>query len=412
MNKKKHDRYDVVIVGAGPAGATAGYILAKKGYKVLILDKERFPREKLCGGALTIKTIRLLERIFREPEDSLVREKVIDSKSRGYEIRYKNKTLLNAGSAYSFRFIDRYVYDHFFLNKARAAGAEVMEGEKVEDVDSDKNRVTTSAGKCITADFIIGADGVNSRVRAILSRENKLDASNWRHNLAYAVEVFIDRGRDFEHIDRPILSFGYLHYGYAWIFPNKERLVVGMGGLKRKNRHIDLPDRFRTFLNDFGLAGAGAGKIRGYPLPFGNFVTRPVYRKVLLVGDAGGLVDPMLGEGIFQAHRSGELAACAIIDMKERAAGTANKVDEHHTAGRRNLEEIYVDLLDTHLMPEFLWARRYRWFAYNKLNHVLKFRSIKLVERRFEKCAELIHGIRSYRRPWDSRVRVEKTRNL
>lgn len=376
---------DAAVVGAGPAGATAAYILAKKGYKVIVIDKEKFPRQKLCGGALTVKTIRLLERVFNEAEDSLLAKNIIDFKAGRFEIRYRSEILISKESAYPFYFVDRSVYDNFLLQKAKQSGAEVLPSEKVIELNSDQRELRTSTGKLIKANFIIGADGANSMMRSRLYRENKIDGSRWQRNLAYAVEAFPERGKDHEALTYPILSYGYINYGYAWIFPNKKGLAAGMGGLKRKNKNKDITKIFRAFLADFKLDSSGTIRIRGHPLPFGNFLLKPVWGKILLAGDAAGLVDPMLGEGIYQAHRSGELAARAIIEQGN------------------NPEDNYLSLLNTHLIPEFTYARRLRWFAYNKLNHLTKFRCVKWVENHFDKLVELVHGGRSYKRPWRKR---------
>ncbi|MFC2155896.1 NAD(P)/FAD-dependent oxidoreductase [Acidobacteriota bacterium] len=398
MMKKKTDyNVDVAIVGAGPAGTTATYILAKKGCRVLIIDKEKFPRKKCCGGALTAKTMRLLSEIFNETENSLTNKRIINFKSNRYEIRYKNKLLLNKKSTYTFSFVDRYVYDDFFMKKAKSVGANVLEGERVSGINTEQNELITAQGTYIKARFIIAADGANSILRTKLFRENKLDGSRWRKNLAYAVEVFTRQRTDFETIDYPILSFGYLKYGYAWIFPNRDRLVVGMGGLPVKKEN--LTDRFKTFLADFALPLNDSEKTRGYPLPFGNFLAKPIYKKILLIGDAAGLVDPMLGEGIYQAHKSGELAACAIIETINGAADSDAETGKKNMTGNRRLEQNYLELLNSHLLPELFYARRYRRFVYNKLNHISKFRVVGLLASRFEKLAELVHGDRSYRRP-------------
>ncbi|MCK4766122.1 MAG: geranylgeranyl reductase family protein [Candidatus Aminicenantes bacterium] len=389
--------YDAVVVGAGPAGSTAAYILSKKGYRVLLLDKEKFPRRKLCGGALTGKTIRLLDNIFAESPASLSKNKIIDSNSNHFEIRYKSDVLIKKDSAHTFYFIDRFIYDDFLLHKAREAGADTAVGEKITAIANEQpvihspglagkrpggegmNELVTAGGRTIGAKFIIAADGANSTLRSQLVRENKIAASGWRRGLAYALEVSIEREEKFSAITYPILSFGYIRYGYAWIFPNRERLIAGMGGLERKNG-TDLSDRFRTFLADFGISTGK--KLRGHPLPFGNFLTKPVWGNILLVGDAAGLVDPMLGEGIYQAHKSGELAARAIIEKIEN---------------NKNIEDNYISLLKTHLMPEFIFARRARWFVYNRLNHFLKYRSARWVESSFDKLEQLIHGRRTYK---------------
>jgi geranylgeranyl reductase family protein len=391
-------QYDVVIVGAGPAGSTAAYILSQKGYNILLLDKEHFPRKKLCGGCLTAKTLWQLKRVFNETEESLTKNNIINFKSFRFDVRYKTKVLVSPISPLSYYFVDRQVYDAFLLQKAKAAGAEVSEGEKVTDMGvapltvyclGNENKVfpgeltlTTSRERLIKTKFIIGADGANSIVRTKLLREKKINGSRWHRNLAYCLEIFIPRKGDHETLEFPILSFGYLRYGYSWIFPNKDRLVVGIGGLERKNK--DLPGKFEKFLSDYNLGGIDSYKIQGYPLPFGNSLSTPFYRNILLVGDAAGLVDPMLGEGIYQAHKSGELAAKAIIDTLE-----------NRTHGGPGVN--YLDSLQKHLFTEFIYARRFRWFLYNPLSHMLNFRHIKLMDRYFGKLSEVVHGSRTYK---------------
>ncbi|UCH97767.1 MAG: geranylgeranyl reductase family protein [Candidatus Aminicenantes bacterium] len=379
-------KYDIAIVGAGPAGSTAAYILGKQGYHVLLLDKERFPRKKLCGGCLTAKTIRLLNRVFNEPADALIRENIINFTSHRFEIRYKTKTLVNSLSPFPFHFVDRQVYDAFLLRKAKDAGVDVIQGEKVTDIQAKAHgrelTLTTSKDRFIQAKFIIGADGVNSTLRTKLFQQKKIKSSQWQHNLAYGLEIFLPKKEAIEPIDVPILSFGYLRWGYAWIFPNKDRLVVGIGGLNRKNKN--LTDQFKRFLSDYNFGSIDSLKIQGHPLPFGNFFLTSVYKNVLLAGDAAGLVDPMLGEGIYQAHKSGELAAKAIGNTLE-----------NHT--NQDPGTNYLHLLQKHLMTEFIYARRFRWFVYNSLSHILKYRHIKLMGRYFDKLAEVVHGARTYK---------------
>lgn len=375
--------YDVAVVGAGPAGSTAAYVLGKKGYKVALLDKETFPRKKLCGGCLTAKTLRHLNRLFQEPEESLTQKNIINFKSNRYEIRYKNETLIHKHSALTFYFVDRATYDTFLLQKAKDMGADVIEGEKANQLElnteTNKCTIITSGNRVINARFVIGADGANSTMRTKYFRQTK-DNSRWHHNLAYCLEVFPPREGKLRDLDYPILSFGYLRYGYAWIFPNKNRLVVGMGGLHRKNKNLTAS--FKAFLDDYHTRNADLSNLKGHPLPYGNFMKKPIQGNLLLVGDAAGLVDPMLGEGIYQAHKSGELAAQAIIERLE------NNTD---------LEANYLNLLHTHLLLDFIYARKWRWFVYHPLNYILKFCSTKMVKPYFDKLAQLVHGDRTYR---------------
>jgi menaquinone-9 beta-reductase len=385
-----HAKYDITVVGAGPAGSTAACILGRKGYRVLLVDKALFPRKKLCGGCLTVKTLELLHRVFDETADSLIRKNIVNYQSRRFEVRCRTRLLLDVVSPFPFSFVDRRDYDALFFQKAKEAGVEVLEGEKITNLHQEEYAgtpalsLTTSAGRFIETRFIIGADGANSTVRATLLKEGKISDSKWQRNLAAGVEIFLPRGGNLASVEFPVLSLGYVRYGYGWIFPNRERWVVGIGGLNRKNKN--LMARFRAFLSDYNLGDIDSQAVQGYPLPFGNSLSQPYYGNILLAGDAAGLVDPMLGEGIYQAHRSGELAAQAVIESLENHAGSPQETGP-----------VYLQLLEQHLAVEFRYARRFRWFLYNPLSHLLGYRHIQWMARYFEKFAEVIHGRRTYK---------------
>ncbi len=379
----KNFNYDVAVVGAGPAGSTAAYLLGKKGYNVALLDKKTFPRKKLCGGCLTDKTMRFLNRVFQEPEESLIQENIINFKSNRCEIKYKTETRIHKPSAFTFYFVDRATYDTLLLQKAKEMGADVIEGEKVNKLEhntkTNKFTIVTSMNRVINARFIIAADGANSTIRNKYVQQAKQN-TRWHHNLAYCLEVFPPRQGNLQHLDYPILSFGYLRYGYAWIFPNKNRLVAGMGGLHRKNKNLTAA--FNAFLDDYHISNIDLSNAKGHPLPYGNFMKKPVQGNLLLVGDAAGLVDPMLGEGIYQAHKSGELAALAIIEKLEN---------------NTHLETNYLNRLHTHLLPDLIYARKWRWFVYHPLNYIFKFYSMQMAKPCFDKLVQLVHGDRTHR---------------
>ncbi len=119
------NKYDVIISGGGPAGSTAGYLLSRSGLKVLIIDKSSFPRHKLCAGLITHKTVRLLERVFGESAGSLKEKNIINFESSHYQIFCRDNLINERDMDIPFRFIDRDSYDHFLLNKAVYAGADV-----------------------------------------------------------------------------------------------------------------------------------------------------------------------------------------------------------------------------------------------------------------------------------------------
>ncbi|MBI4824858.1 MAG: NAD(P)/FAD-dependent oxidoreductase [Nitrospirae bacterium] len=371
-------KYDVIIAGGGPAGSTAGYILAKAGLSVLIIDKSSFPRKKLCAGLITHKTVRLLKRVFNETTGSLKEIGAINFESDRYEILHRNESLAKNRFAVPYYFVERYVYDDFLLNKAKGAGVVTAEGESVTNCDLSLNAVMTDSGRVLKAKFIIGADGVHSSVRKGFPSE-RFNRDSWQYDLGTAIEITAARADVNFEVDHPMVFFGFADYGYAWIFPNSERLVIGICGLNRKNKKKGFVDSFHDFLSEIRLDELKKESVRGYPLPFGNFLMKPFFGSTLLAGDAAGFADPIFGEGIFYAHRSGELAAGAII----------KSVNENIDAGNA-----YHALLQKHILPEMISAKRHRWFFYNRQQK----RFLKIVFSKFGKSAsETVHGIRSHR---------------
>ena len=374
--------YDVIIVGGGPAGSTAGYLLSKFGFKVLTIDKDNFPRRKLCGGLITLKTLKLLNRIFDETEASLGQKDILNFRSDHYEIFYKNKLLVKNSSHIPFYFVDRQIYDCFLLERAKEVGAEIMEGEKVKTISLPINEVATSKGRKFKAKFIVGADGANSIIRKKLFLKSKNNAYKWQHNLGTAFEIFIDRTDIREVVDHPTIVFGFVNCGYAWIFPNKDKLLVGLGGLNRANKGNFL-DSFQNFLSVLNLDRGRISKVAGHPVPYGDFLLRPVLNNVVLVGDAAGFVDPVIGEGIFYAQRSAELASWAIYKSM---------------CNNENLETSYLQLLQKYVYPELVNAKKVRRLIFSGFNNKLHYYPMKiLVNILDKKLIELVHGVRTYK---------------
>jgi len=148
------NNFDAIVIGAGPAGSTAAYLLAKSGFHVLVLDKKEFPRSKLCGGLLTRKTVGLLEKIFQTSPDCLISNQIISHQSSRYGVNLRDKALVRGKLEYPFHFIDRQVYDSFWLNMACKAGAEFRSGDKVIALDPSKNRVITGTGHRYSGTYI------------------------------------------------------------------------------------------------------------------------------------------------------------------------------------------------------------------------------------------------------------------
>jgi geranylgeranyl reductase family protein len=377
--------YDVIIVGGGPAGSTAGYLLSRSGFKVLLIDKSTFPRHKLCGGCITDKTVKLLERVFGVTADDLKKNGVINFESSRYEIFRKDKLLSKRDSPAPFYFVERHRYDNFFLRKAQQAGTEVIEGERCTSLDISGSKVTTSTGRMFEAKVIIGADGFNSTVRQSFTG---FDQRKWNENLAVALEIFVNRSDVKKQIDCPTLYFDFIEFGYAWIFPNKDRLTIGICGLNKINKKTIFRS-FNNFLTAVGFRDLENLKSYGYYVPYGNFLLKPVCKNALLLGDAAGFADPLLGEGVFFSQRSAELASQVIKDAFENY----NNAEGFHAY----IETQYVDALQKNIYEEFTYANKIRNVIFLYLSK-FRYYPLKIAMDMFgDKAIEAIHGIRSYR---------------
>jgi geranylgeranyl reductase family protein len=380
--------YDVVVIGGGPAGSTAGRLLKNFGFKVLIIDKSKFPRQKLCAGCISDKTIKLLERVFGVTINDLKRENVINFESEHYEIFYKDRLISKRNMNIPFYFVERCTYDNFLLNNSRDAGAEVIDGEGVVSFDIAENLIKTSTGRELKARFIIGADGINSTMRRYFP-DNRFNRKSWQNNLGTGLEIFIDRSEMQKAINHPIIYFDYIDYGYSWVFPNRDKLIVGIGGLTQKNKKRLLP-LFHKFLLAIKMDKFRTTRVKGYTFPYGNFLSEPVYKNIILVGDAAGFADPLLGEGIFYAQRSAEFASQAIC-MAMKDGKKADKDPE------KEIKRMYLQLLQKYIYPEFTYAKKTRNFMFTYLNKFKHYPFKILLYMLGEKSAETVHGIRSYK---------------
>lgn len=345
--------YDLCIAGLGPAGAAAALAAltpsgrttahgpAGRPLSVLACDKARFPRTKLCGGLLTLKARRVLAALG--VADILDAPGVTVFSSAEYGLYHGARLLAEGRAPEPFVLIDRTAFDAALLGRVRTAGAalglDLRTGVGLIEADPDTGRFSLDDGFSGHARWIVGADGVHSKVRRGLP-EGFADRAAWRAGMAQAVELFVDRARLPGFCHKPLLYGGYNTAGYAWAFPQAERLVLGMceppvgtGGTAET-----IAARMARFCADLGLQPA-PGSLRGHPLPYGNFLSTPHHGRVLLAGDAAGYADPLLGEGVFYALATG------------RAAGLAAALGD---------PDRYEAFVRRRILPEMLGARRLR----------------------------------------------------
>jgi geranylgeranyl reductase family protein len=375
-----NNNFDAIVIGAGPAGSTAAYLLASKGFKVLILDKKDFPRDKLCGGLLTWKTIRLIESVFQKSVDFLNSQKIVANQSFHYSFQTKGRNSIKGKMEYPFYFVDRRFYDFYWLKMAQEAGAKFTSDEKVISLDPTKKEITTNKGFKYYGKFIFGADGALSKIRKLLFQTGFMKSES-NPELATALEISIPSLPSYSLPDYPSIFFGYIPWGYAWCFPQKHQRVIGMCGLNSKSGRI-LRKSFNQFLNSLCISKLDMPEPGSHPLPYGNYLTNPGYGNIMLIGDACGLADPLLGEGIYYAHRSSQLAVMAALQSYKNPQ-VATKT--------------YTNYLVQDILNELDFIRTARQIIFS-LPGKLPFKIIEtLLKTMPKKCEEAVHGQRSFK---------------
>lgn len=369
--------YDAIICGAGPAGATAANILARRGMSVLVLDRKEFPRFKLCGGLLTWKTQRFLTRVMGIDSRELESSGVLRGSFSKWGLGVNDLPLTTGDMPHPFLLVDRTDYDALLVEKMKQSGAQLRSPEGVVDVEPQSKAVVLKSGERIKAEFIIGADGAMSTVRRGLAARGAVRPP-FSRRVALALEIYVPR-RAGSFADFPCIHIGKVPSGYFWSFPGKDKQCLGVGSSKVRNGR-KLKGMFAAYCRSFGVDICGCN-VRGHPLPYGDFEVRPGSGNILLCGDAAGLADPLLGEGIFYAHYSALLACRAILESDTRGGRAA---------------ETYARLM-REIVGELRYARLWRNMTLGVLRP-FDFALFRLLVRRYSReLAETIHGMRSFK---------------
>lgn len=294
---------DVIIIGAGPSGTAAAYDLLNAGLSVLLLDKATFPRLKPCAGGLTIKAVEAL-RYSVAP----VTQRICDD----FHSRFAAKNRIYRSAHPVVHMTVREEFDCFNLEKSIEAGAQFHKIGPITAITGNPGAWEVHTAETLfKGRYLIGADGANSRVRRLCFEETR--------QFAFAAEALLpvkDAGAYPMEMD-----FAGTCKGYAWIFPKGDHINVGIYAL-RGTRGVK-SELVRWCQQRLGMT-LDPKTIVGHRIPIGGHGFRHQAGKPLLVGDAAGLADPFFGEGIFNALRSGQIAAQCILQQEQGRADTYN----------------------------------------------------------------------------------------
>lgn len=295
--------YDVIVCGAGPAGATAARVCAERGLSVLMLDAARLPRDKVCAGGLTGAALAELQ--WPLPDD------LVECSCALFRAVWFGETAdVLRDHAYTVS-VDRAAFDYWLVEAALSAGARLRDGERLTQLVRGPDWVLAITQRgYYRAQAVIGCDGANSAVArsAGLLRQARpivLTASAEVPAADDVVARICGGGLRVEYGNGPV--------GYSWALPKRSRINIGLGALGMPGP--ELGRRLARIADSLGLSEP---RPRFHVVPLGHQRVPLVADRVLLAGDAGALADPFTGEGIRYALASGRLAGTVLADTLVR----------------------------------------------------------------------------------------------
>jgi geranylgeranyl reductase family protein len=363
----------VLVVGAGPAGATAARALALNGVPVQLIDRSAFPRNKPCGGGISARALQRFP--YLAPQLGRIATHIL---SRLHLEGPDGASTIVYSRQPAALMIRRVEFDALLVSLAVEAGAELVTGVDIVQAAMNAERVELTArdGRRWTAPIVIAADGVHS----VIARRLGLNRGWAPH--AVALDMMEETPRSaLRDIDPSTLwvAYGYnpdghsersdagsarqpAPEGYAYIFPKRDHVNIGIGYVLSYYRGaVDKApyDLQRDFIAKLRSRGVVTGEsvrrnFTPFHIPVGGPLSEPGRGRVLLAGDAGGFVNAFTAEGIYYAMVTGELAARAVIETPDPPAGLARR---YRRACRA---EIGSELRDAVLIQKYLFADRGR----------------------------------------------------
>jgi geranylgeranyl reductase family protein len=329
-------KYDVIITGAGPAGTAAGFDLVMAGYSVLLLDRQEFPRKKPCAGGLTPKAVNQYAYDISGLIERTCHEIIIHRPDGSCFSISRNRPLCHM--------TQRKDLDLFALNRFRSAGGSFQIAGRIHAMVQGASSVTLhTSGGSFAADYLVGADGANSRIRTLLNEQNR----PYRVRKLFGLEADVLVSRP-DHVSMAFAFFRDLP-GYFWIFPKKDHVNIGIFS-RTRTPQVSVR-KLAAFAGRY-LDTTHLSDVTGYPIATGGgrLYQSPGAGRVLLAGDAAGFAESVFGEGIYFAVKSGRVAAAAIM-------GALTKKNPALSVYSRSLADMRLDLQ----VSRYAAAALYRW---------------------------------------------------
>lgn len=319
--------FDCIIVGAGPAGGSAAYHLAKKGRSVLVLEKASLPRYKPCGGGVSPVIQEWFDFDFT-PAISLKTNTVYYTWNKEEAIQVELKT-------HPIWMVRREVFDYFLVQQAQKQGATVQDRTEVTGIEfkSDRWLINTNQ-EPVTGRYLIAADGSKGSMAKWLGfkRQKKVVAG------ALELEIPIENQTDLN----TYFEFGLVQNGYGWNFPKADGFSVGAGAFWKQRKAQNFKKILQDYVTMFQVDLDTATEC-GHPISLWDGAQKLHTQNAVLAGEAACVVDPFTAEGIRPSIFSGIKAAEAI---DEAIASNINALDR------------YSETISQEWGKEMLWAQR------------------------------------------------------